>query len=215
MAAKAARRKHATEARQMTFVITQPCIDVQDQSCVEVCPVDCIHFEDGADRMLYIEPEVCIDCGACEPACPVTAIYEESDLPSEQVQFTEINALWFSDTAAARAKVTDIPALEGATATATENDAAISEEITASTAVDTDPVAESTPEAPAATADEEPSRGAYKYGDSGNVEGKCALCGSYVIKGGTMFRNKSVLCPDCAVKAERIRDPFRQRSGAR
>ena len=94
----------------MTFVITQPCIDVQDQSCVEVCPVDCIHFEEGADRMLYIEPEVCIDCGACEPVCPVTAIYDEPDVPADQARFTEINALWFSDPAAARAQVGGAPA---------------------------------------------------------------------------------------------------------
>ena len=65
----------------MTYYITQPCIDVMDQSCVDVCPVDCIHFEEGDDRMLYIDPDECIDCGACEPACPVNAIYAEDDLP--------------------------------------------------------------------------------------------------------------------------------------
>ena len=89
----------------MTFVITQPCIDVQDQSCVEVCPVDCIHFEDGEDRMLYIDPVSCIDCGACEPACPVDAIFDEADVPDEQARFTAINELWYSDRAAARAQV--------------------------------------------------------------------------------------------------------------
>ena len=88
----------------MTFVITQPCIDVQDQSCVEVCPVDCIHFEEGEDRMLYIDPVSCIDCGACEPACPVDAIYDEADVPEEQARFTAINELWYSDRAAARAQ---------------------------------------------------------------------------------------------------------------
>ena len=107
----------------MTFVITQPCIDVQDQSCVEVCPVDCIHYEDGPDRMLYIEPEVCIDCGACEPACPVSAIFAEADLPEDQEHFLEINTLWFSDAAAARAKVVDIPALEEAVAAAAASSA--------------------------------------------------------------------------------------------
>lgn len=55
--------------------------------------------------MLYIEPEVCIDCGACEPACPVNAIFEESDVPEDQTHFSEINALWFSDRSAARAMV--------------------------------------------------------------------------------------------------------------
>ena len=89
----------------MTFVITQPCIDTMDQSCVEVCPVDCIHFDEGADRMLYISPIECIDCGACQPACPVTAIFPEDDVPADQAFFTEINSLWFDDPAAARAKV--------------------------------------------------------------------------------------------------------------
>ncbi len=92
----------------MTYVITSPCIDVQDQSCVEVCPVDCIHFEEGEDRMLYIDPEECIDCGACEPACPVTAIFTEDDVPNEESVFTELNAQWFQDKATVRAKVNEI-----------------------------------------------------------------------------------------------------------
>src|SRR5215813_13066916 len=48
----------------MAYVIAEPCVDVMDQACVDVCPVDCIHFEEGKDRMLYIEPDECIDCGA-------------------------------------------------------------------------------------------------------------------------------------------------------
>ncbi len=89
----------------MTYVITQPCIDTQDQSCVDVCPVDCIHFEEGSDRMLYIDPDECIDCGACEPACPVSAIFAEDDVPDDQQAYKEINALWYQDKDAARAKV--------------------------------------------------------------------------------------------------------------
>ena len=89
----------------MTYTITSPCIDVQDQACVEVCPVDCIHFDEGEDKMLYINPDECIDCGACEPACPVTAIFAEDDVPADQAAYKEINVLWFSDKAAARAKV--------------------------------------------------------------------------------------------------------------
>ena len=89
----------------MTYYITQPCIDTLDQSCVDVCPVDCIHFEEGVDKMLYIDPDECIDCGACEPACPVSAIFAEDDLPEDQQAFGEINVLWFSDRDAARAKV--------------------------------------------------------------------------------------------------------------
>ena len=89
----------------MTYFITQPCIDTLDQSCVDVCPVDCIHFEEGVDKMLYVDPDECIDCGACEPACPVSAIYAEDDLPEDQEAFREINVLWFQDKDAARAKV--------------------------------------------------------------------------------------------------------------
>ena len=76
----------------MAYVITSPCIDVQDQACVEVCPVDCIHFDEGEDRMLYINPDECIDCGACEPACPVTAIFAEDDVPEGQRAFIALNA---------------------------------------------------------------------------------------------------------------------------
>jgi ferredoxin len=86
----------------MTYVIAEPCIDVIDQSCVAVCPVDCIHFDSGTDRMLFIDPDECIDCGACEPECPVNAIYPEDSLPSEWANFTVINATWFKDKAAAR-----------------------------------------------------------------------------------------------------------------
>lgn len=89
----------------MTYVITSPCIDVQDQACVEVCPVDCIHFDEGEDKMLYINPDECIDCGACEPACPVTAIFAEDDVPADQADYKAINVLWYSDKADARAKV--------------------------------------------------------------------------------------------------------------
>ena len=89
----------------MTYVITAPCIDTTDQPCVDVCPVDCIHFEEGVDKILYINPDECIDCGACEPACPVSAIFAEDDVPADQKAYTEINALWFTDKAAARAKI--------------------------------------------------------------------------------------------------------------
>jgi NAD-dependent dihydropyrimidine dehydrogenase PreA subunit len=89
----------------MTYVITSPCIDVQDQACVEVCPVDCIHFDEGDDRMLYINPDECIDCGACEPACPVTAIFAEDDVPADQAEYKDLNAKWYSDKGSVRAAV--------------------------------------------------------------------------------------------------------------
>jgi len=80
----------------MTYVIAEPCVDVKDKSCVEVCPVDCIHGGDD-DPQLYINPEECIDCGACEPECPVEAIFEEDAVPDEWKKFTEINAKFFAD----------------------------------------------------------------------------------------------------------------------
>jgi NAD-dependent dihydropyrimidine dehydrogenase PreA subunit len=91
--------------RSVTFVITSPCIDTKDQSCVEVCPVDCIQFDGDADRMLYINPVDCIDCGACEPACPVDAIYTEDTVPESEQRFIQINELWYDDAPAARAMV--------------------------------------------------------------------------------------------------------------
>ncbi len=68
----------------MAFVITEPCISTCDTACVSVCPVDCI-------------PEECIDCGACEPECPVDAIYDEDDLQEEYEKYTEINANFFEE----------------------------------------------------------------------------------------------------------------------
>jgi NAD-dependent dihydropyrimidine dehydrogenase PreA subunit len=89
----------------MTYVIAEPCIDLLDQSCVAVCPVDCIHFESGVDRKLYIDPDECIDCGACEPECPVNAIYPEDSLPAAEAKYTQVDAIWFKDRAQARAMI--------------------------------------------------------------------------------------------------------------
>ena len=72
----------------MTYIIAEPCIDIKDLSCVDVCPVDCIH---QAERMLVIDPEECIDCGACEPECPVEAIFPEDALPEKWEPFVKIN----------------------------------------------------------------------------------------------------------------------------
>jgi ferredoxin len=76
----------------VTYVIAQPCVDVKDKSCIEECPVDCIY---EGNRMLYIQPDECVDCGACEPVCPVEAIYYEDDVPGEWKQFGEVNAGFF------------------------------------------------------------------------------------------------------------------------
>jgi NAD-dependent dihydropyrimidine dehydrogenase PreA subunit len=81
----------------MTHVIAEPCIGTKDTSCVEVCPVDCIHpvpDADGHDKseMLYIDPDVCIDCGLCIDECPVQAIYTEDEIPEEWTKYIQINA---------------------------------------------------------------------------------------------------------------------------
>jgi ferredoxin len=78
----------------MTYVIAEPCIGVKDASCVDVCPVDCIHTTDEAP-LFYIDPDECIDCGACEPECPVTAIFAEDALPEQWNNFIQINADFF------------------------------------------------------------------------------------------------------------------------
>jgi len=72
----------------VTYIIAEPCIDIKDLSCVDVCPVDCIH---EFDRILIIDPEECIDCGACEPECPWQAIFEEVAVPEVFKDDTPLN----------------------------------------------------------------------------------------------------------------------------
>jgi NAD-dependent dihydropyrimidine dehydrogenase PreA subunit len=79
----------------MAYIICQPCIGTKDKSCVEVCPVDCIHGKEN-DPQLYINPDECIDCGACEPVCPVTAIFIEEEVPDKWTSFIAINKKYFS-----------------------------------------------------------------------------------------------------------------------
>jgi len=78
----------------MTYVIAAGCVDVKDKACVEECPVDCI-YEGG--RQLYIHPDECVDCGACEPACPVEAIFYEDDVPRQWSAFTTANGEFFEE----------------------------------------------------------------------------------------------------------------------
>ena len=77
----------------MTYVVAEPCVDVLDRACVDECPVECI-YEGG--RMAYIQPEECVDCGACEPVCPVEAIYYQDDLPEQWSAYTEANVVFFA-----------------------------------------------------------------------------------------------------------------------
>ncbi len=86
----------------MTHIIGETCIGTKDASCVDVCPVDCIHptndereFEEA--EMLYIDPETCIDCGLCVDECPVQAIFPEEDLPEEWQKYLQINIDWYQN----------------------------------------------------------------------------------------------------------------------
>ena len=89
----------------VAYVINEPCIGVKDNSCVEVCPVDCIHptpDEPDYDRVeqLFIDPQECIDCDACVEACPVDAITSEDQVPAEWQRYIEINAAYYRTTTA-------------------------------------------------------------------------------------------------------------------
>ena len=75
------------------YVIAEPCVDVMDKSCIEVCPVD---------------PDECTGCNLCLPACPVGAIYTADEIPAGSRAWVEVNALWFKDKAAARARVHEL-----------------------------------------------------------------------------------------------------------
>ena len=72
----------------MPYIVLEPCIGVKDKSCITVCPVDCIY--EGED-MVYINPDECIDCGLCEPECPVNAIQIDSEVPENWRHYIELN----------------------------------------------------------------------------------------------------------------------------
>jgi NAD-dependent dihydropyrimidine dehydrogenase PreA subunit len=76
----------------MAYVIASTCIDVKDGACQEVCPVECI-YEGG--RMMYIQPDECIDCGLCLSVCPVDAIFAGDDMPTDAQAFRGVNAEFF------------------------------------------------------------------------------------------------------------------------
>lgn len=72
----------------MSYIVTQHCVDCKYTDCVAVCPVDAFH--EGA-RILYINPDTCVNCDACVPACPVEAIYSEENLPAKFQSYIQIN----------------------------------------------------------------------------------------------------------------------------
>lgn len=85
----------------MTRVITSLCIGTKAAACVEVCPVDCIHprpDEEGFStvRQLFINPAECIDCAACEAACPVSAIFADVEVPAAEAKSIRLNAEHFA-----------------------------------------------------------------------------------------------------------------------
>ena len=103
---------HKEVGANMTYIIAEPCVDVRDGACVDVCPVDCIYTteEDEVSQpsvprhpsslsdtlpMLFIHPEECIDCAACEPVCPVVAIFVEDDTPEEWESYKDVNYGYF------------------------------------------------------------------------------------------------------------------------
>lgn len=102
----------------MIYIIAEPCVGVCDTACVDVCPVDCIHGpapleeirevrEAGGEEalkakygdkiQLWIDPEECISCGACEPECPVEAIFEDEEVPEKWEGYIELNAKFFEN----------------------------------------------------------------------------------------------------------------------
>jgi NAD-dependent dihydropyrimidine dehydrogenase PreA subunit len=84
----------SSEEEPVTYVIAQPCVDLKDRACVDECPVDCIY---EGSRMLYIHPDECVDCGACEPVCPVEAIFYEDDVPEQWKDYYTANVEFFDD----------------------------------------------------------------------------------------------------------------------
>jgi NAD-dependent dihydropyrimidine dehydrogenase PreA subunit len=78
----------------MAYVITEPCIGRKDASCVEICPVDCIHSDEESE-MNFIDPDQCIDCGACVDTCPVKAIYPKAEVPPRWASYIQVNADYY------------------------------------------------------------------------------------------------------------------------
>ncbi|MGE0665819.1 MAG: indolepyruvate ferredoxin oxidoreductase subunit alpha [Sphingomonadales bacterium] len=96
----------------MAYIITEACIGVKGEACMEVCPEFCI-FSEPDDEMSYIDPNRCIDCGACMAACVVGAIYPEETLPAASSEFAGINAYWFKHKTGVRQRVREIGKASG------------------------------------------------------------------------------------------------------
>ena len=84
----------------MAYVVAEPCIGSKETFCVDVCPVDCIHprrdeTDFAGEQMLFIDPDTCIECGACEPACPRQAIFTADTVPEQWQHYIQKNADWY------------------------------------------------------------------------------------------------------------------------
>jgi len=95
---------------RMTYVVTDNCQRCRFTDCVTVCPVDCFH---GDAEMLYIDPDECIDCGACVPECPVQAIFDEADLPADKQSWLAQNAEKAKGLPVVNEKQDPLPTAEG------------------------------------------------------------------------------------------------------
>jgi ferredoxin len=93
----------------MTTIVTDNCKGCRFTDCVTVCPVECFHHDDD---MLYIDPDVCIDCSACIPECPVQAIFEEDDLPEDKAEWVGINAARSKELPLCKEKLDPLPGAE-------------------------------------------------------------------------------------------------------
>ena len=78
----------------MAYIVGEKCIKCKYTDCVDVCPVECFYEH---EMMLGIDPEECIDCGACVPECPVEAIFPEDEVPEQWQEYIDINYKWFEN----------------------------------------------------------------------------------------------------------------------
>lgn len=92
----------------MSYVIAEPCVDQMDQSCVQVCPADCIETEVGVDRKLFIDPDRCISCGSCQSVCPNNAIYNATAVPADYADYVWLDAAWHRDRSVAREVLSEV-----------------------------------------------------------------------------------------------------------
>lgn len=91
---RAAELRIARNGERVTYVVAEPCVDILDKASTEECPVGCI-YQGG--RTLYIHPDECVDCGACEPVCPQEAIFHVDDLPPEYGLHRQANINFFAE----------------------------------------------------------------------------------------------------------------------